>query len=66
MLVSRIWLGINVFEINIEEEGKKKFVSVSKIMTVIVFVVAKVAISENGQFLSGIKDKWMFSPLKLI
>ena len=57
MLVSRIWLGINVFEINIEEEGKKKFVSISTIMTVIVFVVAKVAISENGRFLSGIKDK---------
>ena len=54
MLVSRIWLGINVFEINIEEEGKKKFVSVSTIMTVIVFVVAKSAISENGRFLSGV------------
>ena len=33
MLVSDVYLGTNVFEINIEREGKKKFASVSKIMT---------------------------------
>ena len=33
ILVSRVFLGINVFEINIEEEGKEKLASVSTIMT---------------------------------
>ena len=33
MLVSGVCLGTNVFEINVEREGKKKFASVSKIMT---------------------------------
>ena len=32
-LVSRVHLGINVFEINIEREGKEKLASVSTIMT---------------------------------
>ena len=34
MLVSRVFLGINVFEINIEGEGKEQLASVSTIMTV--------------------------------
>ena len=33
ILVSRVFLGINVFEINIEEEGKEQLASVSTIMT---------------------------------
>jgi len=33
MLVSRIFVGINVFEINIEGEGKEQLASVSTIMT---------------------------------
>ena len=33
MLVSRVFLGINVFEINIEGEGKDQLASVSTIMT---------------------------------
>ena len=34
MLVSRVFLVINVFEINIEGEGKEQLASVSTIMTV--------------------------------
>ena len=33
VLVSGVCLGTNIFEINIEREGKKKFASVSKIIT---------------------------------
>ena len=33
MLVSRICLGINVYQINIEREGKENLVRVSTIMT---------------------------------
>ena len=33
MLVSRVYLGINVFQINIEREGKENLASVSTIMT---------------------------------
>ena len=33
MLVSRVFLGINVFEINIEGEGDEQLASVSAIMT---------------------------------
>ena len=38
MLVSRVCLGINVFQVNIEREGKENLVSVSTIITVIVRV----------------------------
>ena len=50
MLVSRVCLGKNVFQINIERKGKEKLASVSTIMTGIVFAVVKGAISENGRF----------------
>ena len=33
MLVSRVYLGINVFQINIERKGKENLASVSTIMT---------------------------------
>ena len=33
MFVSHVYLGINVFEINIEREGKEKLASFSTIMT---------------------------------
>ena len=36
MLVSRVCLGINVIQINIEKEGKGKLASVTSIMTEIV------------------------------
>ena len=45
MFLSHVYLGINVFQINIKREGKENLSSVSTIMTGIVFAVVKGAIS---------------------
>ena len=58
MLVSRVWLGINVFEINIEWEEKKKFPSVLAILDSITREDVYVIFVEMVDKMARINDKW--------